>query len=303
MEEETEAGIFEMGMNHSGEIHLLADIVRPQTAAVTNIGTSHIGNLGSRENIMKAKMEITDFMDGSSALVYNADNDKLSALKERNVSFRKIPAGKDTDGNAGIRISEIVSLGEKGIEFHLSHKEESCRFVLPLPGIHNAYNAALAAAAGLEYGISLKESARALAGIESNAVRLNVTETHGIQVINDTYNASPDSMRSAIDVLSTRQVPGRKAAVLADMLELGDFAHQGHREVGEYARSHGVELLVAVGPLSKEIAAGYGEGAVWFETNQQAIEYLKGTLRPGDALLVKGSRGMATDQIVAALKE
>ena len=87
------------------------------------------------------------------------------------------------------------------------------------------------------------------------------------------------------------------------MLELGDFAHQGHREVGEYARSHGVELLVAVGPLSKEIAAGYGEGAVWFETNQQAIEYLKGTLRPGDALLVKGSRGMATDQIVAALKE
>ena len=95
MEEETEAGIFEMGMNHSGEIHLLADIVRPQTAAVTNIGTSHIGNLGSRENIMKAKMEITDFMDGSSALVYNADNDKLSALKERYYrNFRKFSAKK-----------------------------------------------------------------------------------------------------------------------------------------------------------------------------------------------------------------
>ena len=221
-------------------------------------------------------MEITDFMDGSSALVYNADNDKLSALKERNVSFRKIPAGKDTDGNAGIRISEIVSLGEKGIEFHLSHKEESCRFVLPLPGIHNAYNAALAAAAGLEYGISLKESARALAGIESNAVRLNVTETHGIQVINDTYNASPDSVRAALDVLTERKAR-RRVAVLADMFELGDASDEYHRSIGCYAAESGVDLLVAVGQHARHIAAAAAEKMVadrvfYFENSQDFMK-------------------------------
>ena len=307
MEEETEAGIFEMGMNHSGEIHLLADIVRPQTAAVTNIGTSHIGNLGSRENIMKAKMEITDFMDGSSALVYNADNDKLSALKERNVSFRKIPAGKDTDGNAGIRISEIVSLGEKEIEFHLSHKEESCRFVLPLPGIHNAYNAALAAAAGLEYGISLKESARALAGIESNAVRLNVTETHGIQVINDTYNASPDSVRAALDVLTERKAR-RRVAVLADMFELGDASDEYHRSIGCYAAESGVDLLVAVGQHARHIAAAAAEKMVadrvfYFENSQDFMKRAHEIIRKGDAVLVKGSHGMAMDRVAEFLTE
>ena len=132
VEEDTQAAIFEMGMNHSGEIHLLADIVRPQTAAVTNVGTSHIGNLGNRDNIMKAKMEIVDFMDSSSTLVYNADNDKLSRLKKKSFVFRKIPAGTDVDESEGVKISDIESLGEGGIRFCLctagSPAGSICRF-------------------------------------------------------------------------------------------------------------------------------------------------------------------------------
>ena len=120
-------------------------------------------------------------------------------------------------------------------------------------------------------------------------------------IIDDSYNASPDSMRSAIDVLATRPVTGKRAAVLADMLELGDFSQQGHYEVGSYARERGVELLVAVGPLAKGIAAGYGSEAHWFATNEEATAFLQEALRPGDAVLVKGSRGMRTDEIVTAL--
>ena len=307
VEEDTQAAIFEMGMNHSGEIHLLADIVRPQTAAVTNVGTSHIGNLGNRDNIMKAKMEIVDFMDSSSTLVYNADNDKLSRLKKKSFVFRKIPAGTDVDESEGVKISDIESLGEGGIRFCLSYRGESCRFHLPLPGVHNAYNAAIAAACGLVYGISLKESAEALASIQSSAVRLNITEAHGIQVINDTYNASPDSVRAAVDVLQERNAL-RHVAILADMFELGDNSDEYHRSIGVYAAEKGIDVLVAVGVSARYMAEAAAEKMGWekvfyFPDSEHFMKEAHEIIRKGDAVLVKGSHGMAMDRVAGFLTE
>ena len=162
--------------------------------------------------------------------------------------------------------------------------------------------AALAAMAVARYlGVPAEDAVRAISAYKAPAMRQQVVEAGGLLIIDDSYNASPDSMRSAIDVLATRPVTGKRAAVLADMLELGDFSQQGHYEVGSYARERGVELLVAVGPLAKGIAAGYGSEAHWFATNEEATAFLQEALRPGDAVLVKGSRGMRTDEIVAAL--
>lgn len=306
-EADTEAGIFEMGMNHSGEIHLLADLIRPQTAAITNVGTSHIGNLGSRDAIMDAKMEITDFMDSSSMLVYNADNDKLSRLNGAETSFRLTAAGCDVQDPDAVRISDIVSLGEEGVRFRLTWKEESCDFYIPLPGVHNAHNAALAAACGLRHGISLKESAEALKYMESNSVRLNVIDRHGIQVINDTYNASPDSVRAAIDVLKERKAQ-RRVAVLADMFELGDASDEYHRSVGAYAAEKGTDLLIAVGRNAVHIAEGASEKMeadriCHFDDPDQFMKKAHEIIRKGDAVLVKGSHGMAMDRVAVFLAE
>ena len=300
LDETVQAAVIEMGMNHFGEISDLTRRAKPDAAVITNIGVAHIEYLGSREGILKAKMEITKGLAPGSPLILNGDDDLLPTLKEtlgnKVVTFG---LGPNCDWRA-----YSLKEADKGTFFTCqSPSGEKTELFVPAAGEHNVRNALSAMAVARYLEIPAEDAVRAIATYKAPAMRQQVIEANGLLIIDDSYNASPDSMRSAIDVLSTRQMPGRKAAVLADMLELGDFAHQGHREVGEYARSHGVELLVAVGPLSKEIAAGYGEGAVWFETNQQAIEYLKGTLRPGDALLVKGSRGMATDQIVAALKE
>ena len=125
----------------------------------------------------------------------------------------------------------------------------------------------------------------------------------GVTVIDDSYNASPDSMRTALEVLASRAVSGRRFAVLADMLELGDYALQGHREVGRYAREQGVDTLIAVGELAREIVAGYGEGAHWFADNRAAGDFLLEQLREGDAVLVKGSHSMRTDEIVERLRD
>lgn len=300
LKKEHTAAVVEMGVSIPGEMGRIAAVVRPTCAVMTNIGVSHIEFMKTRENILKEKAHIADYLPWSGTLFVNGDDDLLPTLKEtlgnKVVTFG---LGPNCDWRA-----YSLKEADKGTFFTCqSPSGEKTELFVPAAGEHNVRNALSAMAVARYLEIPAEDAVRAIAAYKAPAMRQQVIEANGLLIIDDSYNASPDSMRSAIDVLSTRQVPGRKAAVLADMLELGDFAHQGHREVGEYARSHGVELLVAVGPLSKEIAAGYGEGAVWFETNQQAIEYLKGTLRPGDALLVKGSRGMATDQIVAALKE
>lgn len=297
IENDTEVGIFEMGMNHSGEIKVLADIVRPETAVITNVGISHIGNLGSREDILEAKLEVTSFMDSEEyMLIYNADNDMLRELNGEDTDFDKVRVGIK-GGKHGAVISDIEDHGEEGVDFTLTFSSDSVRFHLPVPGKHNVWNASLAIICGARYGINMRESAAALKKLELTGSRLNIqTSPAGVKVINDAYNASPDSVKAGIDVLMSLEGE-RKIAVLADMFELGDDSEDYHREVGKYAAENGVDLLIAVGEDSEETAAAavkkLGEDRVMTFADADAFtKAAAGIFKSGDVVLVKGSHGM-----------
>lgn len=298
IENDTEVGIFEMGMNHSGEIKVLADIVRPETAIITNVGISHLGNLGSRENIFEAKMEITSFMeDTDNLLIYNADNDMLQELNGEDFDFEKVRVGIK-GGKRGAVISDIEEHGADGTDFTLSFGGDSVRFHLPVPGKHHVWNASLAVIAGIRYGISMRESAAALRNLSIAGNRLKMqTSGNNIKVINDSYNASPDSVKAGIDVLMSLDAE-RKVAVLADMFELGDSSADYHKEVGRYAAERGVDVLIAVGESSVANTAAAAlekigaENIFCFDNAEAFTDAAADILKEGDAVLVKGSHGM-----------
>ncbi len=302
VEDDTEAGVFEMGMEALGEIRTLADIIRPDIAAITNIGVSHLEKLGSRQNIMKAKMEITSYMDENSVLVINSDDDMLSTLGG-DAPYELLRAGRGAADGAGtgsnfITISDVRDFGTGGISFKLTAKGETAEFTLSMPGVHNAWNASLAAACGLKYGISLEESAKALNSLENTGSRLKVKKAEHITVIDDTYNASPDSMRAALDVLGGAS-GGRRAAVLGDMLELGPDTDLFHREIGKYAAAKADVLLTVgeKGALISEGASESGLAARHFADVDSLLSELGGVIARGDTVLVKASNSMGLNRV------
>lgn len=301
---DTEAAIFEMGMSDLSEIDLLAGLVRPDIGIITNIGISHIEKLGSRENILMAKLEITNYFTPDNLLIVNEDNDLLSRENVRG-DYRVITTGET--GRSNFIISNIADFGEEGIEFTIEHKEELQAFRLNVPGRHNAYNAALAVAAAVSCGISMAEAAAGLLRLEITDKRLNIKGKNGMKIIDDTYNASPDSMRAAIDVLNATK-GFRKIAILADMFELGENSDAFHAEVGRYAAESGVDLLIAVGAQARHIAKAakeiLGESKVlYYETKELLINDIGSMISSGDVILLKGSRGMAMDQVVRKIME
>lgn len=173
---------------------------------------------------------------------------------------------------------------------------------LPVLGEHNVCDALSALAAADYMGVPLEDAARALTGYTPPKMRQVISQEGGILLIDDSYNASPDSMRSALDILARRSVTGRRIAVLAGMRELGDYTRKGHLDTGAYAGEAGIDVLIAVGELGGIIAEGFGPKAICAKDNAQAWELLKEILRPGDAVLVKGSRGMRTEEIVESIK-
>ena len=302
--EDTEAGIFEMGMSELGEIDLLADLVRPDIGIITNIGISHIETLGSRENILKAKLEITNYFTPEGILIVNEDNDFLSR-EDIQGNYQIITTGGT--GRSNFIISNITDYGEDGIQFTIEHQRELQIFRLNVPGRHNAYNGALAIAAGVSCGISMAEAAKGLEKMEITDKRLNIKGKNGMKIIDDTYNASPDSMKAAIDVLIATK-GFRKIAILADMFELGENTDAFHKEVGEYAAEKSVDLLIAVGNHARYITDGargiLGEKKVhYYETKELLIKDIGSMISSGDVILLKGSRGMAMDQVVKKIME
>ncbi len=300
LRKEHTAAVVEMGVSMPGEMARIAAVVKPTCAVMTNIGVSHLEYLKTRENIMAEKLHIADYLGEDGVLFVNGDDDLLPGLKEtcrhKVVTFGLGPL---CDWRA-VELNQT----EKGTFFICRSKlgEETGIFV-PAPGLHNVRNALAAVAVARHLGESLEEAARAIEAYKPPAMRQEISQVGGLTIIDDSYNASPDSMKGALDILAGLKLPGKRVAVLADMLELGKQAQAAHLEVGRYAREKGVDLLAAIGPLSKEIAAGFGEGARWFPSREEAAAYLKEALGPGDGVLVKGSRGMKTDEIVAALKE
>ena len=298
-DEDTQVGVLEMGMDKYGEIDFLAGLARPHIALITTIGSAHMEFFGSRENIMKAKMEITNYLEPSDILVISSDGDLLNEETAAG-DYRLITGGMDE--KADFRISNVEDKGKAGMEFDLSNMWMTQRFSIPAMGIHNVRNAALAAAAACQLSITMKEAARGMYMAQLTGGRLSFkrNDNKQIDVIDDTYNASPEAMRAAIDQLMA--APGeRKVAILGDMYELGDTSPQLHEDVGKYARKNGVDLVLGVGGLGVRIAEGAGDIGHRFQNKKELIKSLQKYIKAGDTILVKASRGMALEEVVAQL--
>jgi UDP-N-acetylmuramoyl-tripeptide--D-alanyl-D-alanine ligase len=301
-DERTQAIVFEMGMDRSGEIGEYCRWVLPEIAIITNVGTAHLEKLGTREAIAAAKLEIAREFGEENILVFNCDSDYLSLEEVRQAVGRPCilcPVGESAE--ALYRISDISDFAEKGMGFRLSVPGEgrSEYFQLPLIGTHNALNAALAVAAGGFLGVSMSQAKEALSAMEASDRHLQLEVLGEITLIDDTYNAGPDSMRAALDTLAA--LPGkRKMAVLADILELGSYEKEGHLEVGRYAAFKKVDVLVAIGKNAKYYAKGASEaqsgmGIFHYDTKEEALLHVPAMMKAGDVILVKGSNatGMA----------
>ena len=300
-EPDTEVAVLEMGMSSPGEIIKLAELVRPDLAVITNIGVSHVENLGSRMGILREKMDVCAYFDANSALIINADNDMLT---EENVKgpYRIITAGSEE--NNVYMVKDVCDFGDKGIKYTLRNDQKEYEVSLPVPGGHNALNSALAIAAGSILGISTEE---AIAGLQAASItdkRLNIKTGRGIKVIDDTYNACPESMKSALNTLAATEPErgGRRVAVLGDMFELGPESSEMHFEVGVHAALKKTDLLVTVGSDAKyyvEGAAALGADSIlYFAEKSELMEAASLILKPGDVVLVKASRGMEMEKFV-----
>ena len=302
-DENTEAAVLEMGMDAFGEIEYLSSIVRPEVGVITNIGIAHMEKLGSREGIFKAKMEITENIlpeEEGGTLVFAGDDEFLT--KERTAGdYGQIEVGEGE--RADLHISGVEDHGIDGIRFLVEYEEdgrkETQRIALPAAGAHNASNAAIALAVGRKLGVSIEEGAKGLGKVELTGSRLRKIEGKNVTIIDDTYNANPFSMMSAIDVL-VRSGAQRRVAILGDMFELGTDEKELHRKVGEHAAKAGVDELITIGNLAKHIAEG-GSGR-HFESKEAFLEVINDYIKPGDLVLVKASRGMHLEEIVEELR-
>ncbi|MBT9567459.1 MAG: UDP-N-acetylmuramoyl-tripeptide--D-alanyl-D-alanine ligase [Thiobacillus sp.] len=285
--------VFEMGMNHAGEIDYLTRLARPDVAVVNNAMTAHIGFLGSVENIARAKGEIFNGLSSAGIAVFNADDPHAGLWREFN-SQRSV-----TD--FGLRQPAAVrgqsAPAEFGSTLTLTLPNATLDIPLQVPGEHNVMNALAAATAAFALDVSLRSIVTGLSGFSGVKGRLQKKPAlHGSTFIDDTYNANPDSVKAALAVLAGRA--GKKILVLGDMGELGDEAVAMHAQVGLAAREAGVDRLLALGDLTRESVGAFGAGARHFERIQELLAELENELTPDTTVLVKGSRFMQMERVV-----
>ncbi len=290
---ETEIAVVEMGMNHFGEISLLTGLTRPDIAVITNIGTMHMENLGSREGICRAKLEILEGLAPGGTAVLNGDEPLLRAAAP---ACKTLWFGLGPDND--LRAEEIRPT-ESGVSFTAVGFGRRIPVELPVPGRHYVMNALAAMLAAHCVGVPLEVSAERLRQFENTGNRLRISREKGYSIIADCYNAGPESTAAALAVLRDRPAEGRRIAVLGDMLELGSFAPAAHRKVGEEAAA-AADLVLAYGPLSRELAAAAGEKARHFDSREALLEALQAAARPGDLILFKASHGMHLEQVLEA---
>lgn len=298
--ENAEVAVVEMGMNHFGEISYLTNIAKPDVAIITNIGSMHIENLGSREGILKAKTEIFEGLGPDGVVILNGDDTMLWGLK-KTLPFKALYYGIQNEA-CDYRAEEIQS-GDDQVSFTLNAGDMSFRIVLPTPGRHNIPGALAAAAAGLLFGIKPEAIAAALAGYENTGFRQKTIEYNGATLIADCYNAGPESMEAALTMLKEHSCMGKRIAVLADMLELGNHSVAEHFKVGRIA-ARCVDMVFACGEKSHRIAEGAVTGGLsnnvvfYFETPEQMARMLKSRVRKGDLVLFKASHGMHLERVI-----
>lgn len=319
LDHETQMAVIEMGMNHKGEISYLVQIARPTCAVITNIGEAHIGNLGSRENIFKAKCEIFEGLADGGLAVMNADDEFLPRLREdpdkqRRYQFVWIGESEAAD----YRAVDIDDTLQECLRFRAVTPEGEFTVTVPALGRHMIYPALAAAAIGQHYGMTTEEIVRGIASYVPTAMRMETSRFPGnITIYNDTYNANPQSMKAGLTTLAhTLGEPAadqdagreefRRVAVLGDMLELGDMEEALHREVGAFAAALHLDRLITIGRRARWIAdeaRACGMTAVEsYDSGEEAKAAVCACVQPDTAIYFKASHLMALEKLAAACK-
>ena len=293
------AVVVEMGMNHFGEISLLTNIAKPTGCVITNIGTSHIGNLGSRENILKAKLEILEGLDKNGFVLINNDNDLLHEWAKKEKRYKIYTYGLE---NNSTYMAKKITILENSSEFEINGIKGN----VPIGGIHFVYNSVCAFAIGDILNVEKEKIIKGISEFKLTAKRMDIEIIKNkIKVINDSYNASYDSMKAALEVVNNTSAQ-RKIAILGDMLELGEYAKELHEKVGEEVVKNKIDILITIGDNAKNIANKAKElkmeNVYMFDGIEEAIEYIKKTIKCGDLILLKASNSMNFSKILNEIK-
>ena len=300
--QDEEAMVVEMGMNQKGEISNLSKIARPTVAVITNVGTAHIGNLGSRENILKAKLEILDGLQEDGTLVINNDNDMLHKWYEEEAPSNLKIVTFGMENKSDIMPYDIV-LSENGSTYKIDVDGKTYSVNVTVGGNHFVLNSLCAIAIGRLFNINMQDILEGIASFELTKRRMQVEKSKdGVTIVNDCYNANYDSMKAAIEYLGKINA-NTKIAVLGDMLELGDFSKSLHEKVGEEVAKNKIDILITVGEMAKDIAKAAEENGINKEniiicnTNDEAVNYIKEKAHKGDAVLLKASNALNFQEI------
>jgi UDP-N-acetylmuramoyl-tripeptide--D-alanyl-D-alanine ligase len=294
---EDEIAVFELSMSSSGEILANADIIRPNCVLMTNIGYSHIEFLGSRENIFAAKCEILTYLKEGDIVFVNSHDDMLSTLTSDTYTVK----GVGTD-EGDLQATDVVYTDTESV-FTVLTESGDFHFTFPLPGKHYVIDCLLAIGCALHYGLTEAEIQSGFDQFAPSPNRMEIVKLGGITLLNDTYNANPDSMRAAIDSLDHFSA-ARKILVLGDMFELGDMTLSLTESVGAYASQMQVDMLLVNGASAPAYLKGFQkETGLYFESKDDLTKYLLTNLRQGDSVLFKASRGMAFDEIFRSVRE
>ena len=292
-----EIAVWELGMNHPGEIAALARIAAPDAAIITNIGVAHIEFMGSRESIAAEKGALAEAIEPQGTVILNADDPFTEGIAAR-TRARVVLAGTTAGAVRAIEIRQSAD----GSEFTIVEGAHRCRAQLPVAGSHMVQNALLAIAAGRAFGLSIEECAAGLAAAPLTKARLQIKEIGGVQFLDDSYNANPDSMKAALRTLVELDADGKRIAVLGEMRELGSESERGHREVGETAATLDVNQLITIGDTAELIAEGARTAGLQkvlsARSTAEAANLLGKIARPGDLVLIKGSRAARTEEVI-----
>ncbi len=302
LDESHECAVLEMGMYVQGEIDYLAEIVKPHFAIITNVGVAHIQSAGSRENILKAKMEIANYMTQSDVLLINGDNDMLQTVDTGAIKPSVYKYGLEEHNDIRLISYETT---ESGMKIRADILGKITEYEIPTLGIHNIYNSLSVMGLCSLMGLDMKKSAEGIRKYQPSKYRMEIKSVSGKTLIEDFYNANPDSLRASIETF--RQMQGeRKVAVLADMLELGEISEKEHMNAGIQA-SEIFDVIICIGSDAKYIGKGaiengFDKGRVYFfANNEEAVSEINSILRPGDAVLMKGSRGMKLEEVAESI--
>ncbi|NIW80641.1 MAG: hypothetical protein GWN16_14805, partial [Calditrichae bacterium] len=302
-----EIAVIEIGTNHPGEIALLTQLVNPTVGVITNIGKGHIGYFGSLEAIYLEKTALFDNMESGSVIFKNMEDSFLRNYYRNSLTTVRVGKSKSYDywGN-------ITSMDRLGcVRFSINSGEQPTgagEIQLRIPGTHHFNNALMATAIGLHFDLPINEIKETLENSQPASQRMQVYEENGVLIINDAYNANPDSTCAAIDYLvNLHAAKGRKLIALGDMLEMGDFGEQEHFTVGRYINGKPIDFVFLFGPLSAMIKEGilqtnsFKGNVYWYESHEEIAVHLEKILAPNDVLLVKGSRGMKMERVLNRL--